>query len=179
MKKSIEVKGGIDTREELERAMGEYAAATLALEACRVEMEDNLRRIRDEYEQELAGLKLAAEAPFKQLELWARRHPEAFEGRKSLELTHGTIGYRTGMPRVTLKRGTDENALCGLLEAHGYARAVRVAKELDKEEIIRCARSESEAEKHFAEGLASEFGLKVSQTERFYAEARRDEEAGR
>ena len=176
-KKSIEVKGAIESREELERAMGEYAAATLALEARKVEMENALREVRDEYEQELAGLKLAAEVPFKQLELWARRHPEQFEAKRSMDLVHGSIGYRTGMPRVSVKRGTDENALCELLENHGYGRAVRVAKELDKEEIIRCARSESEEEKHFAEGLASEFGLKVSQTERFYAEARRDGEA--
>lgn len=175
-KTSIEVKGAVETRDELERTMGEYAAATLAVEARRTEMEDRLRAVRDEYEQDLAALRLAAEVPFKQLELWARRHPEAFEGRRSLELVHGTIGYRTGMPRVAVKRGTDEDRLCELLESHGYARAVRTVRELDKEEIIRCARSEDGAERHFADGLAAEFGLRVSQTERFYAEARRDPE---
>ena len=44
-KTSIEVKGAIESREELERAMGEYAAATLALEARKVEMENALREV--------------------------------------------------------------------------------------------------------------------------------------
>ena len=174
MKKSIEVKGAIETREELEKTMGDYAASTLALEALKLEMEAKLLEIRKGYEADAAALKLAAEAPFKQLELWARMHPDAFEGKKSLELTHGTIGYRTGMPRVTVKRGVDEKTLCELLENHGYARAVRSVKELDKDEIIRSARSEDPADRAFAERVSREFGLRVSQTERFYAEARKD-----
>lgn len=174
MKKSIEVKGAIETREELEKTMGDYAAATLALEALKVEKEAKLLEVRKGYETDEAALKLAAEAPFKQLELWARTHPEAFEGKKSLDLLHGTIGYRTGMPRVTVKRGIDERTLCDLLESHGFSRAVRATKELDKDEIIRSARNDDERDKLFAESLATEFGLKVSQTERFYAEARKD-----
>ena len=173
-KTSIEVKGAIESREELERAMGEYAAATLALEARKVEMENALREVRDEYEQDLAGLKLAAEVPFKQLELWARRHPEQFEAKRSMDLVHGSIGYRTGMTRVSVKRGADEEALCKALENAGCERVVRTVRQLDREEIIRLAGSDLAAEKLLSERLAAEFGLKVSQTERFFATARED-----
>ena len=89
-KKSIEVKGAIESREELERAMGEYAAATLALEGAKLEMEARLQAVREEYEQVLARLKLQQEVPFKQLELWARRHPEQFEAKRSMDLVHGS-----------------------------------------------------------------------------------------
>lgn len=174
MKKSIEVKGAIETREELERTMGEYAAAQIGLERSKAEMEARILAVRQEFEAELATLKLAAEAPFKQLELWARTHPEAFADRRSLELVHGTIGYRTGMPRVSLKRGTDENKLCEALANQGCDRVVRTVRELDRDEIIRLARSENEAERHMAEHLAADFGLKVSQTERFFVDAKEE-----
>ena len=174
MKKSIEVKGAIETREELERTMGEYAAAQIGLERSKAEMEARILEVRKEFETELAALKLAAEAPFKQLELWARTHPEEFQGRKSVELTHGTIGFRTGMPRVTVKRGTDEDGLCKALAAQGCDRVVRTVRELDRDEIIRLARSENEVERHLAEHLARDFGLKVSQTERFFADAKEE-----
>lgn len=174
MKKSIEVKGGIETREELERAMGEYAAATLALAAKKAEMDMKLDEVRNGYERDFAALKLAAEAPFKQMDLWARQHPEEFADRKSIELTHGTIGFRTGMPRVTVKRGTDEDELCALLESHGCDRVVRRVRELDRAEIIRLSGSENEVERRFAAHLAEDFGLKVSQTERFFADAKEE-----
>lgn len=174
MKKSIEVKGAIETHEELERTMGEYAAAQIGLERSKAEMEARILEVRKEFETELAALKLAAEAPFKQLELWARTHPEEFRDRKSVELVHGTIGYRTGMPRVTVKRGTDEDGLCKTLESHGFDLVVRTVRELDKAEIIRLAGSEKEVERHFAEDLARDFGLKVSQTERFFADAKEE-----
>ena len=177
-KTSIEVKGGIETREELERAMGEYAAAQIGLEKCKAEMEERIHEVRQDYEARLAALKLAAEAPFKQLELWARLHPEEFAERKSLELTHGTIGFRTGMPRVTVRRGTDEDELCQLLESHGCDRVVRKVRELDRAEIVRLAGSGNEIERKFSAHLAEGFGLRVSQTERFYAEAREEAVGG-
>jgi len=173
-RKNIEVKGAIETREELERTMGEYAAAQIGLERSKAEMEARILEVRKEFETELAAFKLAAEAPFKQLELWARTHPEEFRDRKSVELVHGTIGYRTGMPRVTVKRGTDEEKLCEALAGRGCDRVVRTVRELDRDEIIRLARSENAVERHLAEHLAADFGLKVTQTERFFADAKEE-----
>lgn len=171
---NVEIKGAIETREELEKTMGEFAAAEVALAAQKAEMEARILEIRKEYEEATAALKLAAEAPFKQLELWARRHPEAFGEKKTLELLHGSIGFRTGMPRVSLKRGLDEEALCQALENAGCGKVVRTVRELDKAEIIRLAAATGEAEKFFSQNLAREFGLKVSQTERFFAAAKEE-----
>ena len=174
MRKSIEVKGGIETREELERAMGDWARADLALRSARVEKERAIQAARERYEQVEPALKAAAEAAFRQLELWARLHPEQFRDRKSLELVQGTIGFRTGMPRVSAPRGMDEDRLCEALANHGFAAVVRTARELDRQEVIRFAGSEKESERHFAERLAAEFGIRVRQGERFYAEAREE-----
>ena len=73
-----------------------------------------------------------------------------------------------------MKRGADEEALCKALENAGCERVVRTVRQLDREEIIRLAGSNLAAEKLLSERLAAEFGLKVAQTERFFATARED-----
>lgn len=178
MKKSIDIKGAIESREDLEKCMGEFARARLALEGAKLEKEARLKEAREGFEAVEPALKAAVEAPFKQLELWARMHPEAFDGRKSLELVHGTIGFRTGQPRVVLPRGCDEEALCAALRDGGLGRFVRMVPVLDREEVIRAARSDAPEDGAWPERLSREFGVRVSQAERFYAEERRDAKGG-
>ncbi len=174
MRRNTEVKGEVETREDLEKAMGDYARADLALRAAKVEKERAIQEARERYEAVEPALKAAAEAAFKQLELWARLHPEAFDEKKSLELVQGRIGFRTGMPRVYTPRGMDEEKLCEALENHGFGAVVRTVRELDRQEAIRLSASANEAEKHLSERLAAEFGIRVKQGERFYAEAREE-----
>ena len=173
MKKSIDIRGAIESREDLERAMGEFAQARLALEGARLEKE-----AREEFEAVEPALKAAVEAPFKQLELWARMHPEAFDGKKSLELVQGTIGFRTGQPRVVLPRGCDEERICAELKNAGLGGLVREVPTLDREAVIRLARSEDAADRKASSQLAAAFGVRVSQAERFYAEERKDPKGG-
>lgn len=172
-KTSIEVKGAIESREDLEAAMGEYARAALALEGAKVEMEARLQEAREEFEARLPVLKTAAEAAFKPLELWARRHPEQFAQRRSLELVHGRIGFRTGQPRVSLRRGTDEEALCRAMRLGGAAEFVRERLEIDREAAIR-AFAAADADAAARQRVLSNWGVRVSQTERFFAEPREE-----
>ena len=178
MKKSIDIKGAIESREDLEKCMGEFAQARLALEGARLEKEAALKAAREEFEAVEPALKAAVEAPFKQLELWARMHPEAFDGRKSLELVQGTIGFRTGQPRVVLPRGCDEAQLCAALQGDGLGRFVRMVPTLDRDAVIRAARDEKDAPWDDAARLAQKHGVRVSQAERFYAEERKDPKGG-
>lgn len=178
MKKSIDIKGAIESREDLEKCMGEFAQARLALEGAKLEKEARLKEAREEFEAVEPALKAAVEAPFKQLELWARMHPDAFDGKRSLELVQGTIGFRTGQPRVALPRGCDEAALCLELQAAGLGRFVRTVPVLDREEVIRAARSDAPEDSAWPARLSKEFGIRVSQAERFFAEERRDKADG-
>ena len=178
MKKSIDIKGAIESREDREKARGEFAQARLALEGARLEKEARLKEAREEFEAVEPALKAAVEAPFKQLELWARIHPEAFDGRKSLELVQGTIGFRTGQPRVVLPRGCDEAQLCAELQGDGLGRFVRMVPTLDREELLRCARSDAPEDSAWPERLSKGYGIRVSQAERFYAEERKDLKGG-
>lgn len=177
MKTKIEVKGEIESREDLEKWMGEYARAELALRDAKLERDRAVTAAREAFEAREPVLKTALEAAFKQLELWARSNPEAFKGAKTLELVQGRIGYRTGMPRVSLPRGTDEEELCGRMECTEAGEFVRRVPMLDKQKVIRTASSEEPAEKAKAAFLAKQYGVLVRQTERFFAESRQEKPA--
>lgn len=95
-------------------------------------------------------------------QLWAEANPDQFARRKSLELTHGKIGFRTGTPKLkTIARWTWAKVLTairGFVWAQPY---IRVIEEVDKEKII--------ADKPSADQLAS-IGVKIVQEESFFVE---------
>ncbi|MBR1836412.1 MAG: host-nuclease inhibitor Gam family protein [Kiritimatiellae bacterium] len=174
MRTKTDTRGEIETPQDLEKWMGEYARASLALRDARLERDRAVTAAREAYEAREPELRLAVEAAFKQLELWGRRHPEAFEPKKSLELVQGRIGFRTGTPRVSLPRGVDEEALCCQLELAGEGEWVRRSPALDKQAILRVAASEDEVDKARLARLAETYGIRVRQEERFFAEAREE-----
>lgn len=172
-RKSTEIGSGIATREELEAEMDRYAAARIAEAAEKAAMEEDVRLAREKHEESLAARKAEAEASFRVLERWARANPGAFAEKKSLELVHGRIGFRTGMPRLSVPRGADEAALCEALLASGLAEAVRTERRLDASRIIAlAAAAQGTAAAETYARLRAAFGVHVTQAERFFAEER-------
>ena len=172
MRKTVTTKKStIGSREELEQVMGEYAAVMIEQAAVKAEMEEKVRQVREEYEARFASLKESATALITDLGAWAAGHPEAFKERKSLELLHGVIGFRTGTPSVVLRRGVDEDDLVQDLIGDGLDSYVRTRQEIDRQAVLAAvAAPDGEA----AAAVLAEYGIKVRQTERFYAEAREE-----
>lgn len=176
MRKSMKKLGTtITTDEELEAALGRYAEAMLQHEALTVDLEERVRQVRAEYEERFAPLAATGEAILKDMAAWAAIHPERFKDRKSLELLHGTVGFRTGMPRVALERGRkEEDVVADMLEAGDAEAFLRRVVELDRQRIIGAWLG---ADSAAAEAMLGRFGVSVKQTERFFAEIKREEAA--
>ena len=173
-RKNIEVKGSIETREDLEGKMNEYAQVAIALSEREAAMDEELRLVREQFQDQTTTLKLRLKALAEELRKWAQSHPEAFDEKKSLALQHGTIGFRTGNPSVKTPAGMDEERFCEALENAGCGAVVRTVRELDKEAVLRLRLAEGEAERHLLSTLTGEFGIKITQAERFYVEEKRD-----
>lgn len=175
MRKSIaKRKTSITTREQLEITLGQFAEVTLKHEALKNEMEERIRQIREEYETRFVDLDTESKALLQEMDGWADENPGEFKTKKSLDLVHGTIGYRTGMPRVTLPRGVKEDEVVAeLLKTEDGDKFIRVKSELDKDRIINVFTGEDFIEKFFTAKLG-EIGIKVSQTERFFVEIKRE-----
>lgn len=177
MRKSIlKSKTSIRNREQLEITLGQFAEVTLEHEGLKNEMEERIRKVREEYETKFAELDNESKALLKEMGAWADEHPEEFAGKKSLDLVHGTIGYRTGMPRVTLPRGVKEDEVVAELEwLDECQQFIRVKHELDKDRIIAAFAADDDPAGYTQTAALSEIGIKVAQTERFFAAIKREE----
>ena len=158
----------ITSREELENVLGRYAAAIIERDAVKAEMESRITEIRAGYEERSAALDKRLDLLFSDIECYLANNPgEIPAGRKSLELLHGTVGYRTGNPTVRLPRGVDEADICRDLREAGLPDYVRTREEVNREAVL--------AADDAMRGTLAAHGVKVTQTkDRFYVEVKRE-----
>jgi len=157
----------VKTREDLEKCVGEIAALSIQRDALLVEMDAKLQSIRQEYEGKLGDLVADIDAELGLAEAWCDAHKAEFTERKSIEMVHGTIGYRTGNPTLFTVRGvTWKTALERVLRL-GMRRFIRRKLELNRE-LILMERTALGAEKLTA------MGLFVDQPETFFVEPKRE-----
>jgi phage host-nuclease inhibitor protein Gam len=159
--------GVLKTREDLERCLGEYSRLTIERDALAAEMDERIRQVRASYEERLSDLVADTETEFEMAADWAARNPEAFGARKSLDLTHGTLGYRTGMPQLKTRKGVTWSSVLMLLTTLRRTDWIRTKCEPDREKLL------ADRERLGPEWLA-EIGVEVRQDETFFVEPKRD-----
>jgi phage host-nuclease inhibitor protein Gam len=177
-KKAKAVTTTIETRDDLEGVFGEYAVQVIELDRLTVQMELEIAAVRKKYEEPMAQRKATGDALFDDLQAYAVLHPEVFGDKKSLELLHGTLGFRTCPPRVLQVPGVKVDHTLAAIAAQGMAgELIRIKRELDKDAVLaKVAQARGmgpEEAAAAAAGLAA-VGLRVEQGELFYAEPKRE-----
>lgn len=152
----------ITTRDEAEAVMNDLANTANNRRQLTVRLDAQILAAQNAAAPGLAACDAALQAACDALRAWAESHPEEFpQGRKSLELLSGTLGFRTGTPKLTLlSRAFTWDKVMELLRGKGWSGWIRVKQELDKEAII-AQRDEMDLRA---------VGLKVTQDESFYVE---------
>lgn len=163
MKKQKTQATTIKTREELEAVMGEYALALITRGQVALAMEEKINLVRKDYEGRLADFDAEIEALFGNLEAWAALNPTDFAGKKSVDMVHGTLGFRTGNPALKTIKGCKWEHVLDMLKCAGMGKYVRQIEEPNKDALL------ADREIIGAAKLAA-LGLRVEQTERFYVE---------
>jgi phage host-nuclease inhibitor protein Gam len=153
----------ITTRDELERAMGQLAQHTIARSIYADTMDKRLTEVRAQFEGRLGELDESIDELFDDLNAWAVLHPDEFSNKKSLDLTHGTLGFRTTPPSLKPAKGVKWDHVLDMLKCRGMQAYVRQAEEVNKEMLLQ------DRETIGTEKLAR-LGLEVRQDEKFYAE---------
>jgi len=157
------IKQSIETREEMERLVGEIAQLVIDGDAVAAELDGRLLEIRVQYEQRLTELAEAVDAKLPVAQDWAERNREAFGNRKSIEGVHATFGFRTGMPSLKTMSGWKWDSVLKSLKLLGRKDLIRNKEEIDKDAIIAELKS-TKAETWPA------VGVKVAQAESFFVE---------
>lgn len=160
----------IATREQAEAAMGELAVATHRRNEIAAKMEQELAAVRARFADDLDACDFIVAGINADLHAWARENrAKEFADRQSIELTHGTLGFRIGMPALSLLRGQTWDKVLENLSLLRLGKYIREILEPNKEAII------ADADKLGAEQLEA-IGVKVRQLERFFVDPRTEPE---
>jgi phage host-nuclease inhibitor protein Gam len=121
--------------DQAQEASARYAEISARLGLIEAQMNERINSIKDEFSDEIIHLTREKEKQFEVLEVYAKEQKDNWGRRKSIDLLHSVIGFRTGTPRVTKdKMFTWDNILDMVKEK--FPSLVRVKCELDKEAII-------------------------------------------
>jgi phage host-nuclease inhibitor protein Gam len=152
------------TLSDAEAAFAEYSNAMYQLQHDSAEMEKKITALRAKYQERNEINDMAVRLNYAILSDFAEQHrDEYFKDKKSLELSHGTIGFRTGNPTLKSAKGFTLKACLALVKAlsTGY---VRVKEELDKAKLLADRNMDG------MEELLKKCGLEIKQEETFYVE---------
>lgn len=161
----------------MEALVREIAELTLARNEEQTEMDQRITAIRQEYEASLAQLTKALEQKTECARAWAEAHPEEFNGLKSLDLTHGVIGWRVGNPTLKTLTGWTWDRVLDKLKSllarnKSIADFIRTKEEVNKQQIIACR-------DNLADSDLREMGVRIVQEEAFYVEPKLTETENR
>ena len=171
------------TREAADQAFAEYAKADASINKINAEIELQLAKIREKRQAELTVLAQQRDQAFDTLQAFAiENQTELFSKKKSLDMTHGTIGFRTGTPKLKTMKGFTWEAAKTLVKKF-LPDYIRTSEEIAKDKLL-ADRELDEVE--FVESditkksvpmsqAMSECGILVVQDETFYVEPKKED----
>jgi phage host-nuclease inhibitor protein Gam len=156
-------------QEEMELAFADYARADARIQKINATMDIEMTRIREKYQDELAKLTETKDNAFDIMQTYAMENrDELFSRRKSMETTHGILGFRTGTPKLKTLKGFTWASVLNLLKEFlpGY---VRTIEEPAKDRLLADRDLEDVKE------AMPKVGITVVQDETFYVEPKKEE----
>lgn len=152
----------IPTQAELQMAVAAVARDMLIEREVKTAMDAELQAVRDRYARELSDLAERIEHRTELIEEYCARHPDLFpKDRRSIELPHATIGYRTGQPAAKTKRGWTWSAVLEAIKDRKWTEFLRVKEEVNKDALV-AARDQTDR--------LDKIGVVIDQAERFFIE---------
>lgn len=173
------------SREAADEAFATYAKSDALIQKINAEIELQCAKIRERYADKLAALGNDRDKAFDVLQSFATENQaELFTKKKSLDMAHGTIGFRTGTPKLkTLKGFTWASALqlAKKFLPMTYIRQTdeiakdRLLADRDLEEIVVYDTPTGDPRTVKMSEAMAVCGIQVVQEETFYVEPKRED----
>ncbi|WP_315547245.1 host-nuclease inhibitor Gam family protein [Prevotella koreensis] len=171
------------TREAADDAFATYAKSDAQIQKINADIELQCAKIREKYADKLSVLTCEKEQAFDTLQSFATENQaELFTKKKSLDMVHGVIGFRTGTPKLkTVKGFTWASAL--QLVKRFLPDYIRQTEDIAKDKLLadrdgniamEVSDSPSLVEVPIRQAMA-ECGIQVVQDETFYVEPKKEE----
>jgi len=159
-KKKVIANVSVDQAQE---SSASYANAHVRLSKIEAKMNEEINKVKSKYQDDITSLQEEKEEHFEILEVYAKETKETWGKKKSLDMLHSVIGFRTGMPKVVKDKKFSWDAVTELVSKF-FPQFVRSKNELDKESLIAWKEAEG-----FDELKKSCF-IDIVQDETFYVE---------
>ena len=161
----------LTTRDEAERAMTDLAQAANNQRKLIAKRDGEILKLNEQYEAPLSTLNQQLSTLSDSLRCWAEANPDQFpKDRKSIPMTSGTLGFRTGTPKLALlsRAWSWEKVIWAILD-RGY-NFIRVKQEVDKEAILAFVAAGPEPAAELEAKILKPIGLQIRQDETFFIE---------
>lgn len=157
------------SREAMEEAFGVYANADAEQRKLTAQMDSEIIDIRESYADRIAKFENEKKEAFEKMQVYATENrDELFTKRKSLETTHGILGFRIGTPKLKAKKGFTWAGVLELLKVKA-PHYVRTTQEVAKDKLL--AERDLEDTKVIMEACC----VTVVQEESFFVEPKSEE----
>ena len=158
------------TLEIAQQASQDYAVSQNKLSRIEAEMNKKINDIKSKYQEDITALKEALDEPMEILEVFAKEQQESWGKKKSLDLLHCIIGFRTSTPKVDKDKKFTWDAVTELLQKYTmFKDFVRTKTEINKDAILACKDDE------VLQSLKNECYIEIKQDETFFVEAKKEE----
>nr|DAV55152.1 MAG TPA: hypothetical protein [Caudoviricetes sp.] len=159
------------SREAADEAFATYAKSDAQLQKINADIELQCAKYREKYADKIATLSEERDKAFDTLQAFATENQaELFTKKKSLDMAHGVIGFRTGTPKLkTLKGFTWASAL--QLVREFLPDYVRQTWDIAKDKLLADRETDT-----MLENMAK-CGIQVVQDEAFYVEPKKEDAA--
>ena len=173
------------SREAADEAFATYAKSDAQIQKINAEIELQCAKIREKYADKLATLGTEKDNAFDVLQSFATENQaELFTKKKSLDMAHGTIGFRTGTPKLKTLKGFTWASALQLAKKFLPMTYIRQTEEIAKDKLLADRDLKEVAvydtqtgdprEVTMREAMAS-CGIQVTQDETFYVEPKKEE----
>ena len=173
------------TREAADVAFATFAKADASINKIQAEIELQCAKIREKRQADLTRLTAERDAAFETLQSFATENQtELFAKKKSLEMAHGVIGFRTGTPKLKTLKGFTWASALQLAKKFLPFTYIRQTEEIAKDKLLADRDLKEVAvydtptgdprEVTMREAMAA-CGIQVTQDETFYVEPKKEE----
>jgi len=159
------------TLEQAQEASAKYTNSYTKLTMIDARMNEEINTIKRKYQDRITDLKGDMEEPTEVLQVYAREQKKTWGKKKSMELLHTVIGFRTGNPKVEKSKKFTWEGITDLVKGI-LPEFIRTKDELNKEAILALKEDDDQLAV-----LKEKCYISVVQDEAFYVEPKKEEVA--
>lgn len=157
----------LEAAQEASQIVAEKQTQLSKLEA---KMNEEINKVKSKYADEVNELTEDLKEPTIVLEVFAKEQQQNWGKKKSMELLHCIIGFRTGTPKVVKDKKFTWDAVVELIKKNKALKAfIRTTEEINKEAIL------GEKNESVLNMLKEECFVGIDQDEKFYIDVKKEE----